>query len=61
MIARRIQDLVVAVLTNMIPISDGHATVPDGPGWGTEIDVEALEQFPPCDYVTVESEPYTVF
>ncbi len=50
-----------AVLTEMIPISDGRATVPDGPGWGTEIDVAALEKFPPCDYVTVESEPYLAF
>ena len=50
-----------AVLTNMIPIADGRATVPDGPGWGTEIDVTALEAFPPCDYVTVESEPYMAF
>lgn len=50
-----------AVLTEMIPISDGRATVPDGPGWGTEIDVDALEAFPPGDYVTVESEPYTAF
>ena len=50
-----------AVLTDMIPIVDGHATVPGGPGWGTEIDVEALSEFPPCDYVTVESEPYLAF
>ena len=50
-----------AVLTEMIPIADGHATVPDGPGWGTEIDVDALDQFPPGDYVTVESEPYLAF
>ena len=50
-----------AVLTDMFPISDGHATVPDGPGWGTEINVEALAQFPPVDYVTVESEPYLAF
>ena len=50
-----------AVLTEMIPISDGRATVPDGPGWGTEIDVDALSKFPPCDYVTVESEPYLAF
>lgn len=50
-----------AVLTEMIPISDGRATVPDGPGWGTEIDVDALEAFPPGDYVTVESEPYMAF
>ncbi len=50
-----------AVLTEMIPISDGFATVPDGPGWGTEIDVDALERFSPCDYVAVESEPYLAF
>lgn len=50
-----------AVLTNMIPIADGRATVPNGPGWGTEINVTALEAFPPCDYVTVESEPYLAF
>ncbi len=50
-----------AVLTNMIPISEGHARVPEGNGWGTEIDIEALEQFPPCDYITVESEPYLDF
>ncbi len=49
------------VLTNMIPIADGRATVPDGPGWGTEIDVDALSKYPPCDYVTVESEPYMAF
>ncbi len=50
-----------AVLTNMIPISDGRATVPEGPGWGTEIDIDALSDFPPGDYVTVESEPYLAF
>ena len=50
-----------AVLTEMIPIADGRATVPEGPGWGTEIDVDALSKFPPCDYVTVESEPYLAF
>ena len=33
-------------------------TVQDG---GTEIDVDALDQFPPGDYVTVESEPYLAF
>ena len=49
------------VLTNMIPISDGNATVPDGPGWGTEIDVDALSKYPPCEYITVESEPYVEF
>ena len=50
-----------AVLTNMIPIENGHATVPEGPGWGTEIDLDALSMFPPCDYVTVEDEPYLAF
>ena len=49
------------VLTKPIPIADGHATAPDGIGWGTDIDLEALKAFPPNDYVTVESEPYTAF
>ena len=50
-----------SVLSNMIPIADGYATVPEGPGWGTEIDIDGLSVFPPCDYVTVESEPYVEF
>jgi galactonate dehydratase len=50
-----------AVLTNPLVIEDGHASPPAGPGWGTDIDLEALKQYPPNDYVTVESEPYTAF
>lgn len=46
------------VLTNPIPIADGFATVPNGPGWGTDIDEEAVAKFPPQPYTTVESEPY---
>ena len=49
------------VLTKPIPIADGYATAPDGIGWGTDIDLEALRAFPPNDYVTVESEPYEAF
>ena len=49
------------VLTNPIPIQDGYATVPDGIGWGTDIDLDALAEFPPNEYVTVKSEPYEAF
>ena len=49
------------VLTNPIPIADGFATVPEGPGWGTEIDDEALKKYPPSALVPVESEPYLDF
>ncbi len=49
------------VLTHPIPIQDGHATPPDGPGWGTDIDEGSLGEFPPNDYTTVHSEPYTEF
>ena len=50
-----------SVLTNPIPISDGFAIPPVGPGWGTDIDESALEQFPPAPYTPVESEPYSDF
>ncbi len=50
-----------AVLTNQIPIHDGFATPPVGPGWGTDIDEEALKEFPPSEYTPVDSEPYTEF
>ena len=50
-----------AVLTNPLVITNGHAAPPEGPGWGTDIDLDALKQFPPNDYVTVESEPYADF
>ena len=50
-----------AVLTNPIPIADGYAVPPVGPGWGTDIDESALDSFPPTDYTPVDSEPYSDF
>jgi len=50
-----------AVLTNPIPIKDGFAIPPVGPGWGTDIDEYSLEKFPPSDYTPVDSEPYQDF
>ncbi len=50
-----------AVLTNPIVIKDGQTRPPDGPGWGTDIDEEALKEFPPGDYTPIESEPYLEF
>ena len=49
------------VLTNPIPIADGFATVPNGPGWGTDIDDEALKKYPPSELIPVDSEPYDDF
>ncbi|HJP27459.1 MAG TPA: enolase C-terminal domain-like protein, partial [Dehalococcoidia bacterium] len=49
------------VLTNPIDITNGFATVPDGPGWGADIDLEALAKFPPTNFVQVEDEPYLDF
>jgi L-alanine-DL-glutamate epimerase-like enolase superfamily enzyme len=49
------------VLTNPIPIDDGYASVPAGPGWGTDIDDEVLKKYPPSELVPVESEPYLDF
>jgi galactonate dehydratase len=50
-----------AVLTNPIVVEDGYTTVPEGPGWGTDVDLDALENFPPGDYAQIESEPYREF
>lgn len=49
------------VLTSPIDISDGHATVPSGPGWGAEIDLDVLAKYPPADFTQVDSEPYLDF
>ena len=49
------------ILTAQIDISDGHARVPDGPGWGAELDLEALAKYPPTDFTQVDSEPYLAF
>ena len=50
-----------AILTNSIPIDDGFAIPPVGPGWGTDIDEDAMKEFPPAEYIPVDSEPYTDF
>ena len=49
------------VLTNPINIEDGLATVPDGPGWGADLDTEALAKYPAIDFTQIESEPYLDF
>jgi galactonate dehydratase len=49
------------VLTNPINIEDGVASVPAGPGWGADIDTDALLRFPATDFIQVESEPYLDF
>ena len=49
------------VLTSPIDISDGHATVPSGPGWGADIDLDVLAKYPPADFTQVDSEPYLDF
>jgi len=49
------------ILTSPIDITDGHATVPTGPGWGADIDLEQLAKYPPTDFVQVDSEPYLDF
>ena len=46
------------VLTSLIAVSDGSATVPEGPGWGTDIDDEVLKKYPPSELPPIESEPY---
>ncbi len=34
------------LVTEMPKISDGHLIVPDAPGWGTDLNIEALERWP---------------
>jgi L-alanine-DL-glutamate epimerase-like enolase superfamily enzyme len=49
------------VLTNNIVIENGFTAPPEGAGWGTDIDEDALKEFPPSEYTPVESEPYKEF
>jgi L-alanine-DL-glutamate epimerase-like enolase superfamily enzyme len=37
----------VVVLKNMPVVEHGAIRVPEGPGWGVEIDEEALAEFSP--------------
>lgn len=46
------------VLTGKIRRADGFARVPDGPGWGTDVDLDAVSKYPPAEFIQVESEPY---
>lgn len=49
------------VLTRTIERADGFARVPDGPGWGTDIDLDAVAKHPPAEFTQVESEPYLAY
>jgi len=49
------------VLTNPLIIKDGYGTPPAGPGWGTELDEAVLANYPPAEFVPLESEPYMAF
>ena len=49
------------VLTHTIERADGFASVPEGPGWGTDIDLDAVAKHPPAEFIQVESEPYLAY
>lgn len=49
------------VLTNPIVIKDGYCSLPEGPGWGTDIKEDVLAKYPPAPYTPIESEPYRKF
>ena len=47
------------VLTEPIIIKDGYARLPEGPGWGTDLNEEVIETHPPHSYSPVREEaPY---
>ena len=54
-------DLYPEVLTEPLQVADGYAAPPDGPGWGTDLDLDALLRHPPVAFTPVESEPYGEF
>jgi galactonate dehydratase len=49
------------LLTNPLVIENGYARPPEGPGWGTDIDEDAIRRYPPVDYRPIESEPYNAY
>ena len=49
------------ILTNNIKIEDGFTAPPIGPGLGTDINEEAMKEFPASEYTPIESEPYKDF
>jgi len=42
-------------------IEDGFSAPPDGSGLGTDINEDALKEFPASSYIPIESEPYKEF
>ena len=46
------------VLTRPIEIEDGHARLPEGPGWGTDIKEDVIRAHPPNAYPSVRSTVY---
>ncbi len=50
-----------AVLTKPLVIANGYGAPPAGPGWGTDIDDDALAQYPPAAFIPIEAEPYLDF
>jgi galactonate dehydratase len=49
------------LLTKPLVIENGATRPPAGPGWGADINVEALVKYPPTDFLQIESEPYLDF
>ena len=49
------------ILTNNLIIEDGFSAPPDGSGLGTDINEDALKEFPASNYIPIESEPYKEF
>mgnify|MGYP005625966417 CR=1 FL=1 len=54
-------DFYQEVLTQPLAIADGFGAPPDGSGWGTDIDDDALAKYPPSSYTPIDSEPYVAF
>lgn len=49
------------IVTKPLVIENGEIKPPEGPGWGSDINEDALREFPPGDFLQVESEPYLAF
>ena len=49
------------LLTQPLTVKDGHATPPDGPGWGVDLRDDVLERYPARSFTPIESEPYRLF
>ncbi len=49
------------LLTSSIQLEDGLARPPAGPGWGTELEADAIARAEPVDQIPIESEPYQDF